>query len=478
MEIDNPSQSNGNTGGVKKNQLHLYPVSLGGSGEGLPYAPVDWPFPGDTWSWKVGQRIATHGHFMDRYLYPPTRFQKNKKGGFCFKSKTSVEQYVRETFPGTDVDAFFSSFSWKVPAKKLSGTGGAVEDLTMFEIPSEEMEEALRLASPIGSLACKAGNKKCRSLVEASNFPSEAMDCDICCSEQGFCRDCCCILCCKTTNSAYGGYSFIRCEAMVSDGLICGHVAHIECSLRSCMAGTVGGSFGLDAEYFCRRCDNRTELVSHVSKLLQSGESIDSREDVEKMLRLGFCVLRGSQKTSSKGLLCRIEIAMEKLKSGAQLVDIWRTEGVSAVSAGGMSNENDVSEVKNYQETPKSGNGSPQISSGNFNLQIDSQKLEEEIDQVLRALRKAQQTEYRIAEERLLAQKNCLLNLYRQLDKERSELSMHTSSDDNALLEAVLKRVDQIKREMVKLRDMEVVAKGFGKTSKDILELQFGIETE
>lgn len=146
---------------------------------------------------------------------------------------------------------------------------------------------------------------------------------------------------------------------------------------------------------------------------------------------------------------------------------------------GGMSNrENDVSEVKNYQETPKSGNGSPQISSGNFNLQIDSQKLEEEIDQVLRALRKAHQTEYRIAEERLLAQKNCLLNLYRQLDKERSELSMHTSSDDNALLEAVLKRVDQIKREMVKLRDMEVVAKGFGKTSKDILELQFGIETE
>lgn len=124
MEIDNPSQSNGNTGGVKKNQLHLYPVSLGGSGEGLPYAPVDWPFPGDTWSWKVGQRVAIHGHFMDRYLYPPTRFQKNKKGGFCFKSKTSVEQYVRETFPGADVDAFFSSFSWKVPAKKLSGTGG------------------------------------------------------------------------------------------------------------------------------------------------------------------------------------------------------------------------------------------------------------------------------------------------------------------------------------------------------------------
>lgn len=147
---------------------------------------------------------------------------------------------------------------------------------------------------------------------------------------------------------------------------------------------------------------------------------------------------------------------------------------------GGLSNHgNDVWEVKNCHGTPESGTGSPQSLSGIFNLEIDSLELEEEIDQVLRALRKAQQTEYKIAEERLLAQKNCLLNLYRQLDKERSELSMAKSSDDqDVLLEAILKRVDQIKREIVKLRDMEVVAKGFGKTSKDILDQHFRFETE
>ncbi|KAG5551206.1 hypothetical protein RHGRI_009585 [Rhododendron griersonianum] len=478
MEIDNHGESNGNTGGVKKNQFHLYPVSAGDSGEGLPYAPVDWPFPGDTWSWKVGQRIANHGHFLDRYLYPPLRFQKAKRASFSFKSKLSVEQYVRATFPGADIEAFFSSFSWKVPAKKISGTE---EELTIVDMPSEEeIVEDLGSDSPIGSLACKAGNKKCRSLVEASNFPSEAMACDVCCSEPGFCRDCCCILCCKTTNSAYGGFSFIRCEAMISNGIICGHMAHIECALRSYMAGTVGGSIGLDAEYYCRRCDKRTELVSHVTKLFRSCESIDSRDAVEKILSVGACVLRGSQKTSAKGLLRRIEFAMSKLKSVTQLGDIWKTEDISAVTAGGLSNHgNDLSDVKNYHETPGSGTGSPQILSGNFNLEIDSLKLEEEIDQVLRALRKAQQTEYKIAEERLLGQKNCLLNLYQQLNKERSELSMATSSDDqDALLEAVLKRVDQIKREIVKLRDMEEVAKGFGKTSKDILDQHFGFETE
>lgn len=189
-----------------------------------------------------------------------------------------------------------------------------VEELTIVEMPSEEeIVEDLGSDSPIGSLACKAGNKKCRSLVEASNFPSEAMACDVCCSEPGFCRDCCCILCCKTTNSAYGGFSFIRCEAMISNGIICGHMAHIECALRSYMAGTVGGSIGLDAEYYCRRCDKRTELVSHVTKLFRSCESIDSRDAVEKILSVGACVLRGSQKTSAKGLLRRIEFAMSKV---------------------------------------------------------------------------------------------------------------------------------------------------------------------
>lgn len=52
------------------------------------------------------------------------------------------------------------SLHWGVLFVKISNLLnhgiGAVEDLTMFEIPSEEMEEALRLASPIGSLACKA----------------------------------------------------------------------------------------------------------------------------------------------------------------------------------------------------------------------------------------------------------------------------------------------------------------------------------
>lgn len=112
-EKNEGNEENGGTTKITKNGLHLYPVSAQASGEGLPYAPVDWPEPGDKWRWKVGKRIRSNGFFMDRYLYLPKRLQTERKGRI-FASKLSVEQYVQTT--GADVKAFFGSFSWKVPS--------------------------------------------------------------------------------------------------------------------------------------------------------------------------------------------------------------------------------------------------------------------------------------------------------------------------------------------------------------------------
>lgn len=162
---------------------------------------------------------------------------------------------------------------------------------------------------------CKAGNKMCNSLVEQTENPQLAvMPCDICCSEPRFCRDCCCILCSKTVKSTSGGYHYIKCEAEVGEGYICGHIAHIDCALRAYMAGALGGTIGLDAEYYCRRCDARTDLVSHVTRFLQTCESIDSRDEIEKILIIGICLLRGSQKASAKELQNRIELVIAKVK--------------------------------------------------------------------------------------------------------------------------------------------------------------------
>ncbi|KAF6141643.1 hypothetical protein GIB67_001195 [Kingdonia uniflora] len=262
------------------------------SWEGLPYAPVDWQCPGDNWGLMVGKRKNASGFMRDMYLYPSN----------CLQNNTSL-----------------APRSTSCPPKERAGNIGS------------ELNA--------GTKVCKAGNKMCTSLHEATNnnYSQNAMDCDICCSEDGFCRDCCCILCSRTISFAYGGYSFIRCEAKVNESYICGHVAHINCALRSYMAGTVGGSIGLDMQYYCRRCDHRTDLTSHVTKLLKSCETLNSRDDIATILKVGLCLLRGSQQEFAKRLLSFIDLALKKLKGGDNLKDIWNADdNISVVAAGAM----------------------------------------------------------------------------------------------------------------------------------------------
>lgn len=472
MDIDSTSVTKGSSCRLKENGMPLYPVSLYDSGEGLPYAPEDWPYPGDKWSWKVGGRIAASGYFLDRYMYTPARLREGgRKTGFA--SKLSLEQYIRKNFPDADVNAFFASFSWKIPSKSCMK-----DDIELFTPPRETAEHS-GSDSQFDGTCCKAGNRACKSLSATEDSVSDVMFCDICCSEPGFCRDCCCILCCKTIKMAFGGYSYIRCEAKI-DGYVCGHSAHIECALRAYMAGTVGGSIGLETEYYCRRCDSRTDLVFHVESLLQTCKSINSRDDIEKILNVGICVLRGSEKTSGKQLLRHIEMAMEKLRNGTDLEDVWKKEDTAVTEVGLSLNGKCAFGFRNYEEPLDHKVGSPQPLSSTFDHRVESLKLEDEIDQILHALRKSQDFEYRLAEERLFAHKNYILNLYQQLDKERSDLSRHTSLKDpnTTVLDAVQSRIDQIKQEVSKLKDMEEAKKGFGRVSKYILKEHFGLEIE
>lgn len=114
-----------------------------------------------------------------------------------------------------------------------------------------------------------------------------------------------------------------------------------------------------------------------------------------------------------------------------------------------------------------------------FNHEAEMHKFEEEIREVLKALRKAQESEYQIAEGKLYAQKECLDDLYRLLEKEKSELSRRVSGTDaDSLVTNVLKRFDQIRKEVAKLKEMEEVAKGFGRTPRGILEEYFHLRIE
>lgn len=107
----------------------------------------------------------------------------------------------------------------------------------------------------------------------------------------------------------------------------------------------------------------------------------------------------------------------------------------------------------------------------------DFGRLEVEVELVLEYLRKSQENEYNLAEERLNEHKRYLQSLYQQLAFEKSELAneAHSSRSDALFHDAAVgERVEQIRREVKKFEEMKKVAQGFGSTPKNILE-HFGL---
>lgn len=108
---------------MKMKTLCPYPVEPNSAGEGLPYAPVDWPNPGDTWRWWVGSRTHPLGFHRDRFLYLPKRLRVPGSSS-AFGSKSSLKHYVSSQFPNADVEELFASFIWMVPATKRHQSEG------------------------------------------------------------------------------------------------------------------------------------------------------------------------------------------------------------------------------------------------------------------------------------------------------------------------------------------------------------------
>ncbi|KAK1287876.1 hypothetical protein QJS10_CPB19g01192 [Acorus calamus] len=380
------------------------PVGPNASGEGLPYAPENFPNPGDKWGWKVGKRKTRSGYWADRYLSLPASLQKTS----AFPSKVMVQKYITENFPTADIDSFFASFSWRIPAPdsyEISVKNNHGKKLGVAEISNSE--------SPVVAGGCKAGNKMCRLRLKARAFSLPAMDCDICCNE--------------------------TCEAL------------------------------------------------------------DTRDDIEKILNVGLCILRGSEQMRAKSLLNRIGTILTKLRSGIDLEDIWNLEdGIPTINGGGSHFENGNtitgmgtsnhqepmnfaphSELSQTPSTKKRDRGSIYITADHDSVSL---KLEDEIDEALRALKESQELEYRTAEQKLYAHKDFLLSLYQILDRERAELARPTSAPsgdpDSVTLGNVLSTVNQIRHEEIKMRQMMQVSKGFGRTSRMCVKNHFGLQID
>ncbi|CAF2099273.1 hypothetical protein YC2023_066871 [Brassica napus] len=133
------------------NQLPAIPQFS--TGQGLPYAPVDWPSPGDVWTWRVGRRVTATGFHQDRFLILPQRLQQ-KNVPKSFASKPTLARYIQTSFPGMDADAFFASFSWKIPA--LFQPANKVDAASLFE----ETPNEVQTESALNDENAKEGNSR------------------------------------------------------------------------------------------------------------------------------------------------------------------------------------------------------------------------------------------------------------------------------------------------------------------------------
>lgn len=510
------------------------PAEASQKGEGWPYAPEGWPKPGDKWIWKVGRRKHAKGYWQDRYLLLPKRLQKGRRK-IWFWSKKSIEEYVKNEFPGTDLDTFFGSFQWRVPYATDTPTPTPTQGKTTVKRVRES-----EVGGNISERRCKVGNLKC-GLETGKTKSLKAMNCDICCIEFGFCRECSCILCGKATDQSVGDYCSIRCEGKLNDEFVCGHVAHLECALLCHMAG-VEQSIGLDVEYYCRRCDKKTNLMMHVSSILHASESLEVRADVEKNLGLALRIIQGTRQIVGRRLQNNIELSLKKLRSGMNLEDIVELhqnsmtgdEGnaierlnyqlgplnispVSLANSRGQDNKTSESPFGNScaagtqaYDLLQAASTVPDITSQkgssfvhdilqrrsrllpddtngpsdllNSPVHITALKFENKINQALHGLRKSQEAEYKLAQQKLYAQKDFLLSLFQELDIANNEFTNDSSSSslDNFddLLVGVSDRVGRLRKETAKFGQMLSITNGFGRTRKDILRDYFEVLME
>ncbi|KAH9318439.1 hypothetical protein KI387_020208, partial [Taxus chinensis] len=129
---------------------------------------------------------------------------------------------------------------------------------------------------------------------------------------------------------------------------------------------------------------------------------------------------------------------------------------------------------------PEDANGAADLLSSP--VHITALKFENKINQALYGLRRSQEAEYKLAQERLYAQKDFLLSLFQQLDIANSEFTNCSPSSSlenfDDLLVGVSDQVGRLRKENAKFGQMLTITNGFGHTQKDILRDYFGVSLE
>lgn len=177
-------------------------------------------------------------------------------------------------------------------------------------VEERAVEETAR-EGPVSSKnsPCKLGNGKCGYLI---NKPTKTKQCGICCAEFAFCGGCSCILCAKATDQSLENFRSLKCEGKLDNGQFCGHNAHLDCALL-CHTVGVERKNGLDIEYYCRRCDTKTDLVQHMIGWICQCRCLKESKETDKNIRLMLQFIQGTQRIGGKQVQNCLESALVKV---------------------------------------------------------------------------------------------------------------------------------------------------------------------
>lgn len=416
-------------------------------------------------------------------------------------------------------------------------------------------------------LQCKLGNLKCALELDRSLSVGAigVVPCNVCCSEPDFCRDCLCILCGKIINCEYTPYASIRCLARFSESGFCGHASHLMCALECQMAGVVM-QLGLDMEYICRRCDQKTDLREHVVHLLDSLRYTNSSTSAERNLGMALQIMQGTQREGAKILESLVKTAIQMMRKGSNIREVFdmlhgagaealmenyhgtgeksnqkggrgrKAKGNSRVirmsknsgneiqvdggenqgflkpldldhrarqtetsmtdliatkegvyldpSTSGLLNlvssaaqqplepsTEDMAPVINPENTENVNDVDSQLGVSEF--QLVSAGFEKDIKEALDKLEEAQKVEYKVAHDRLIAQKECILKLYQQLEAP-NPLSEPPLECTDTSMDQVSQTFHELQKESTNFQSMLGIRNGFGHASKVLLDRFFG----
>ncbi|XP_075488512.1 protein OBERON 4-like [Primulina tabacum] len=220
--------------------------------------------------------------------------------------------------------------------------------LQKYEIPSADLAEIFL-------------HRRCRNIICRSLLPADECDCKICVNQNGFCRECMCLVCSKF-DMASNTCSWVGCD-------VCLHWCHADCGLRESHIrngrSATGAHGTMEMQFHCLACEHPSEMFGFVKEVFINFVKEWTAENLLKELEYVRRIFCASEDARGKKLREIANQMSSKLVDGAALQDV-QNQILTFFSESETLNTTSVSieAGKNFSQNQNISNGSAGLCQG------------------------------------------------------------------------------------------------------------------